>query len=88
MIDEFAKPMNIKQKKCYKLLDKSLENLFYNQEEFDISDFNLRILEILMNLERKQYQEELYQIPFIIHYMAKDFLEKNYKKRLQYIHIA
>ena len=32
MIDEFAKKMNIKQQKCYKLLDKSLENLFYNQE--------------------------------------------------------
>ena len=59
MIDEFAKKMNINQQKCYKLLNKSLENLFYNQEEFDISDFNLRILEILMNLERKQYQEEL-----------------------------
>lgn len=62
MIDLFAKQMNIKQQKCYKLLDKSLENLFYNQEEFDISDFNLKILEILMNLERKQYQEELANI--------------------------
>jgi putative transposase len=59
MIDQLTKPMNIKQQKCYKLLDKSLENLFYNQEEFDIAEFNLKILEILMNLERKQYQIEL-----------------------------
>jgi len=28
MIDLFAKQMNIKQQKCYKLLDKSLENGF------------------------------------------------------------
>ena len=42
--------MNIKQQKCYKLLDKSLENLFYNQEEFDIAEFNLKILQIKFKL--------------------------------------
>jgi putative transposase len=62
MIDELTKSMNIKQKKCYKLLKQSLNNLFLAQEEFDISQFNLRILEILMHLEREQYTQELAKV--------------------------
>ena len=50
---------SIKKQKCYKLLTSSLENLYNNQEEFDITDFSLKTLEILMNLERKQYMLEL-----------------------------
>ena len=49
----------IKSKKCYKMLSSSIENLYNAQEEFDISEFSLKTLEILMHIERKQYQEEL-----------------------------
>jgi putative transposase len=50
---------NIKSLKCEKLLNTSIESLFNAQEEFDISEFSLKTLEILMYLERKQYLEEL-----------------------------
>lgn len=53
---------SIKQQKCYKLLNSSIENLYNNQEEFDITEFSLKTLEILMHLERRQYIEEIKEI--------------------------
>ncbi len=55
---------NITQKalKCQNLLSNSISTLYSAQAEFDISEFSLRIIEILMNLERKEYQKELSSI--------------------------
>ena len=50
---------SIKKSKCFQLLTSSIENLYDHQQEFDITEFSLKTLEILMHLERKNYLEEI-----------------------------
>ena len=51
--------LSLKKQKCFNLLSTSIENLYKTQEEFDITEFSLKTIEILMQLERAQYLSEL-----------------------------
>ena len=51
--------ISLKKQKCFNLLSTSIENLYKTQEEFDITEFSLKTIEILMQLERAQYLSEL-----------------------------
>ena len=51
--------ISLKKQKCFNLLSTSIENLYKTQEEFDIKEFSLKTIEILMQLERAQYLSEL-----------------------------
>ncbi len=51
--------VTVTKQKCFNFLSTSIENLYNTQEEFDITEFSLKTLEILMHLERSQYLKEL-----------------------------